>query len=107
MKDLRNKVCALCWGVFVSSCLLSLDTHAQDRAAKQSKKLEEISIYGNTELPTLEFNLPWKLPTIAKRSEEKPVTELEGMLEPIEPKRHRQRVFFNQYLELELPNYTK
>lgn len=75
--------------------------------SSDTKSLDEVSIIGNTELPNVSFNLPWKLPSIAKRAEQKPVKELKGMLEPIEPRRHQQQVFFSQYLELELPGHSK
>jgi len=82
---------------------------AKDKAEGQSdtktKTMSEISIIGNTELPNISFDLPWKLPTIAKRAEEKPINALEGMLAPIEPERHRQQVFFNQYLKLDMPTF--
>ena len=82
-------------------------TAEKSTAASKAERSEDISIIGNTELPKVNFNLPWKLPSIVKRSEAKPVTELSGMLVPIEPEWHDKQVFFSQYLELELPSYSK
>lgn len=70
--------------------------------SEQNKKsIDAVSIIGNTELPNVTFELPWKLPSITKREEQKPKSDLEGMLEMIEPERHRQQVFFNQHLKLD------
>jgi len=88
--------------------LLSIDVcyaEGQNKVHKASKTLAEISIIGNTELPNVSFDLPWKLPSIAKRAEEKPIDALTGMLEPIEPERHRQQVFFDQHLKLDMPKF--
>lgn len=66
----------------------------------------DVSIIGNTELPNVTFNLPWRLPSIEKREEQSPPREIPGMLTPIEPKRHQQQVHFSRYLEVEMPNFN-
>jgi len=80
---------------------LSPNTYAESAKDDKTKTVGAVSIKGNTELPDVTFDLPWKLPTIAKRSEEAPPAELEGMLDPIEPVRHRKNVFFRDHLKLE------
>lgn len=73
--------------------------------ADSERQIEEVSIIGNTELPKVSFNLPWRLPSVVKRSEAKPPSEIPGMLVPIEPTRLQKHIFFNQHLELAMPDY--
>lgn len=73
--------------------------------ANSERQIEEVSIIGNTELPKVSFNLPWRLPSVVKRSEAKPPSEIPGMLVPIEPTRLQKHIFFNQHLELAMPDY--
>lgn len=76
-------------------------------AGDQSHKgVSEISIIGNTELPNVSFNLPWRLPSVANREDQSPIRELKNMLVPIEPRQHRKKVFFSQHLELDLPKLS-
>lgn len=93
--------------VFMCSLLLLAGwSHAQDRSAKQKgNKVSEVSIIGNTELPNVSFDLPWKLPSVTRREEQKPTARLEGMLDPIEPETHRKKLFFSQHLKLDVPKY--
>lgn len=91
----------LALSIFSASGLL-----AQDKSTdKQGNTISEVSIIGNTELPNVSFDLPWKLPSVTRREEQKPVARLEGMLDPIEPETHRKRLFFSQHLKLDVPKY--
>ena len=94
------------------TCLFSSGSFAADLAEKnqtnkkhsgKSNTVAEISIIGNTELPNVSFNLPWRLPSVANRAEQSPIKFLDNMLVPIEPKRHRKMVFFSEHLELDVP----
>jgi len=79
-------------------------------AAENENRVEtvgEVSIIGNTELPNVTFNLPWRLPSIENREEQSPPKELPGMLAPIEPKRHQQQVYFHRFLELDVSGFSK
>ena len=77
--------------------------------AEESKKavetIGEVSIIGNTELPTVTFNLPWSLPSVEKRSDQSPTNKLPNMLTPIEPVRHKQMVHFLHYYQIEMPHF--
>lgn len=71
----------------------------------QADTVGEISIVGSTELPNVSFPLPWRLPSVEKREEGSPPREISGTLGHLEPKRHRQQVHFDRYLEVEMPSY--
>ncbi len=95
-------------GIF--SVLLIYTSSPVILAAQPENQVEtvgEVSIIGNTELPNVTFNLPWRLPSIENREEQSPTKELAGMLEPIEPDRHRQMVHFSRYLELDVDKFAK
>ena len=93
--------------VLMSFMAMHAQVFAEPSKAKpgSSLVLDEVSIIGNTELPNVGFELPWKLPTVQKREDSQPLPELDGMLVPIDPIRHRKDVIFSQSLELEVPNY--
>jgi len=89
---------------YLLMCALSfVNAQESDRAVES---VGEVSIIGNTELPNVTFNLPWRLPSVEKREEQSPPREIPGMLTPIEPKRHRQQVHFSRYLEVEMPQFN-
>jgi len=117
-KSLLQNVQQRCQQISVSTCfvavtcLFSSGSFAADLASKnettkkhsgKSNTVAEVSIIGNTELPNVTFNLPWRLPSVANRAEQSPIKFLENMLVPIEPKRHRKMVFFSEHLELDVP----
>lgn len=83
---------------------------AENGSKKNTQAVEtvgEVSIIGNTELPNVTFNLPWRLPTVENREEQSPVKELPNMLTPIEPLRHQQQVYFSRYLQLDVADFSK
>ncbi len=84
--------------------------NAENGSKKNAQAVEtvgEVSIIGNTELPNVTFNLPWRLPTVENREEQSPVKELPNMLTPIEPLRHQQQVYFSRYLQLDVVEFSK
>ena len=81
---------------------------AEETVSSPKKSVEsvvDVSIIGSTELPRVEFDLPWRLPSIQKREDQKPNTEIPWLLEPLDPERHRKLVYFKRYLELDLPEF--
>ncbi|MDX1452690.1 MAG: hypothetical protein R3183_09045 [Oleiphilaceae bacterium] len=95
--------------LFLSFGLVAMSS-AENKSKKNPQAVEtvgEVSIIGNTELPNVTFNLPWRLPTIENRAEQSPPTELPNMLQSIEPVRHKQRVYFSRFLQLEVSEFSK
>lgn len=70
-----------------------------------SNTVGEISIVGSSELPTATYSLPWRLPSVEKREDEAPPIEITGVLDMLEPKRHRQQIYFDRHLDVEMPSY--
>lgn len=79
------------------------DTKALDN--ESAKSVVDVSIIGNSELPKVSFNLPWRLPSVEKREDQSPSVDIQNMLDPIEPVRHKQLVHFSRYLEVDLPSF--
>ncbi len=91
-------------------CFVNLQAIADENLKKEAQAVEtvgEVSIIGNTELPNVSFNLPWRLPTVENREEQSPRKELANTLEPLEPKWHQQSVHFSRFLKLEIPEFSK
>lgn len=80
---------------------LSESTNAKNKV----ETLSEVTIIGNTELPNVSFDLTWQLPTIEKRDDQSPPKQVPGVLVPLEPKRHRQRLHFSRFLDVDTPNF--
>jgi len=113
-----NKVCFVrsrqrYFGLF-SYCLLQIVTVmiflcANNLSAKEKENsvetLSDVSIIGNSELPSINFNLPWRLPSIEKRGEESPPKDISDVLTPLEPRRNRQRIHFSHFLEVDAPHF--
>lgn len=93
---------ALCCSV-VSSLACAESNNSDSSSKVSSKKLDEVSIIGNRELPQVEFVVPWGLPSVPERADQKPLAKLENMLAPLEPVVHRKRIFFSQHLEVQSP----
>jgi hypothetical protein len=89
--------------MLVSPFVLSEASSTQNKV----ETLSEVSIIGSTELPNVSFDLPWKLPTIERRDEAKPPNNLKGILEAIEPVRHRQQIHFSRFLEVDSPSLER
>ena len=85
--------------------LLAFAFAQAEEAKKPVETIGEVSIIGNTELPTETFNLPWSLPSVEKRSDQSPTNKLPNMLKPIEPVRHKQMVHFLHYYQIEMPHF--
>lgn len=95
-------LCAL--GLFSLAAELAAETPAD--GSKKPSRLREIEIIGNTELPNVSFdNIPWKLPTVQKRSEQAPSKRIQNMLVPIEPHRHKEQVYFNKNLKIDMSRF--
>lgn len=84
---------------------LMAESQPPKKPAAQSDTVGDISIVGSTELPKAVFSLPWRLPSVEKREDEAPPREIGGILEPLEPKRHRKQIYFDRHLDLEMPSY--
>lgn len=98
----------LCYRLALILVLFSLatGTHANEKSDKNSEpSVVDVSIIGNSELPRLNFNLPWRLPTVENRTEQSPSIEIRYIYAPIEPEKHRQLVHFERYLEVDLPSF--
>ena len=67
--------------------------------------LEEVSIVGNSELPALDFNLSWRLPSVESREDQSLPKNIVDVLGPLEPKRHQQQIHFSRFLEVDTPRY--
>ena len=80
-------------------------TSAEKQGANRVETLSEVSIIGSNELPNVNFGLNWKLPTIDKREEASPPENIPGVLQPIEPVRHRQQLHFSRFLEVDSPSF--
>jgi len=63
--------------------------------------MKEISIIGNTELPSTSFDLSWRLPSVEKREEQSPLKDVPGLVRSIEPFRYKQQIHFSKYLEID------
>ena len=66
---------------------------------KNVETLDEVTIIGNTELPRVNFDEPWQLPSIEKSSDKSPPKDIPGVLVPIEPHRYKQQIHFSHFLE--------
>lgn len=87
--------------------LLPVWACAADKQAKNKvETLSEVSIIGSSELPNVNFNTAWKLPTIEKRGEQSPPMVVNGVMEPIEPKRQRQQLHFSRFLEVDSSSFN-
>lgn len=84
---------------------LMAESQPPKKPATQSDTVGDISIVGSTELPKAVFSLPWRLPSVEKREDEAPPREVGGVLDPLEPKRHRKQIYFDRHLDLEMPSY--
>lgn len=60
---------------------LSTAAHAQE----QEKTLEGISVVGNNEDPRVLYLIPWQTPSISKKVEHEPTTELSGSVTLLNP----------------------
>lgn len=85
------------------SCLFCNMSYSQER--KAVKTMKEVSIIGNSELPSAEFDLPWRLPSVDKREDESPVKDVPGLIRSIEPYRYKQQIYFTKYLEVDTPRF--
>jgi hypothetical protein len=87
--------------------VLSFQSAFAAAAGKDNKveTLSEVSIIGNTELPNVNFNMTWKLPSVEKRDDQFPPKEISGVLVPIEPKRYKQQIHFSRFLEVDAPSF--
>lgn len=72
---------------------------------KTVESVVDVSIIGSSELPSVSFNLPWRLPSVEKREEQSPSVDIPNLLDPIEPEKHKQLVHFSKYLEMDLPAF--
>ena len=86
-------------------CTLMAESQPQKSQAAPSNTVGEISIVGSSELPTATYSLPWRLPSVEKREDEAPPIEITGVLDMLEPKRHRQQIYFDRHLDVEMPSY--
>lgn len=68
--------------------------------------MKEVSIIGNNELPSTEFDLPWRLPSVNKREDQSPLKDVPGLLRPIEPSRYQQQIYFSKYLEIDTTHFN-
>ncbi len=104
MNSAKNARCRALLGA-----LLVLLSHASMAESTNSKNkvetLSEVTIIGNTELPNVNFDLTWQLPTIEKRDDQSPPKQVPGVLVPLEPERHRQQIHFSRFLEVDSPKF--
>jgi len=93
---------------FIYLCLLfPMWANSADKQAKNKvETLSEVSIIGSSELPNVNFDTAWKLPTIQKRGEQSPPMVVNGVLEAIEPKRQRQQLHFSRFLEVDSSSFN-
>lgn len=93
--------------VFVPFLLLTSPFVHSETGQSENKveTLSEVSIIGSSELPKVNFDLPWELPTVESRDDASPPKNISGVIEPIEPSRHRQQVHFFRFLEVESPTF--
>ena len=86
--------------IMVNAVLVNAeDTH------DKVETLEEVSIMGNSELPALDFNLSWRLPSVESRKDHSLPKDIVDVLSPLEPKRHQQLIHFSRFLEVDTPRY--
>ena len=78
--------------------------NAEDNDGKV-ETLAEVAIIGNSELPSISFDLPWRLPSVQKREEQSPPKEIPGVVMPIEPRRYKQQLHFSRFLEVDAPHF--
>tara|TARA_B100001063_G_C16620266_1_gene480370 strand:- start:463 stop:789 length:327 start_codon:yes stop_codon:yes gene_type:complete len=72
---------------------------------KKVETLDEVTIIGNTELPRVNFDQPWQLPSIEKSADKSPPTDIPGVLVPIEPYRYKQQLHFSQFLDVDVESF--
>lgn len=68
--------------------------------------MKEVSIIGNTELPSTNFDLPWRLSSVDKREDQSPLKDVPGLLRSIEPLRYKQQIYFSKYLEVDSAHFN-
>jgi hypothetical protein len=85
-------------------CVYSSLTLSEDLTDIQTMK--EVSIIGNTELPSTNFDLPWLLSSVDKRADQSPLKDVPGLLRPIEPFRYKQQIHFSKYLEVDTSHFN-
>jgi len=91
---------------FFNICALSFVDFVNAEEARNSvETLAEVSIIGSSELPNVNFDLPWRLPSIEKRGEQSPPKELPNVLQQVEPHRHKQKIHFSRFLEVDAPHF--
>jgi len=73
--------------------------------AEEVETLDEVSIVGNSELPSVSFNLAWRLPSVEKREESSLPKDLPGILDAIEPVRLQKKIHFSRFLEVDIPRF--
>jgi len=92
--------------VLIVIVLLSLPGLTFSDEGANIQTMNEVSIIGNTELPSTSFDLPWRLPSVDKREEQSPLKDVPGLLRPIEPFRYKQQVYFSKYLEIDTSHFN-
>ncbi len=112
MRSVSIKLCdrfsLLILGLFISGAVMAQSAPEKTSGTASSRNddtVGEISIVGSTELPNMSFSLPWQLPTVESRDKQKPPKELAGMFEMLDPVRHRKQIYFERYLQVEMPSY--
>ena len=74
-------------------------------AKKNVETLDEVTIMGNTELPRVNFDQPWQLPSIETGSDKSPPKDIPGVLESIEPHRYKEQLHFSQFLDVDVESF--
>jgi len=87
------------------SLVLILHAFSAIAADDNVETLDEVSIVGNSELPALDFNLSWRLPSVESRKDHSLPKDIGKVLSPLEPKRHQQLIHFSRFLEVDTPRY--
>lgn len=100
LKSLSGASISLFTVVFILG--MSFHSHA---AEKKVETLDEVTIIGNTELPRVSFDEPWQLPSVEKGIDRSPPKDVPGVLEPVEPHRHKQQLHFSHYLEVDVETF--
>lgn len=85
--------------------LLSMSALYLEALAEEVETLDEVSIVGNSELPSVNFNLAWRLPSVQNREEQSLPKDLPGILDSIEPTRLQKQIHFSRFLEVDIPRF--